>query len=476
MSALAVDLPVQPDAPLTLEGRLEVTLTAVALADAALQSTPGAQLFPPVLAQDNRSATLVPTPEVCAGTVGFVATVAVAREPDTGVQPVELLVERAGGTFGAVTVQLASSLPDASDALLLNQTVAFAAGQAGRVTVLVHVLPDQEPELNQTFTVSLGPVTAGLATVPAARRAVQITIPENDSPRGLFQFAAVHSAPLFFNETPAANDPPGVRLDIVRTLSAQTQVTLQYTIDGDGAAQFNLPSARLIQFPAGVVAQSVFFTVRDDTVPEVDQAFNVTLLADTDDMLGPRRTAVLVIRANDDAYGVFDFAPSQVRNLSVAELPNADNAFEVNITRSAGLFGPVAVPLVSSQPEDVAALVQPVVFAAGQASRLVLVQVLNDQEPEDDEHITLSLGQPSRFPARIAPAHSPVAIRVLANDDPIGFTTVALNVSEDDGSVSLTVERGGQALTTAAVDWRVAAHPSLPGPWRLASTRRPPAR
>ncbi len=46
-------------------------------------------------------------------------------------------------------------------------------------------------------------------------------IPENDSPRGLFQFAETHRVPQLVKETPGSGDPPGVRLDVVRTLRFQ---------------------------------------------------------------------------------------------------------------------------------------------------------------------------------------------------------------------------------------------------------------
>ena len=69
-------------------------------------------------------------------------------------------------------------------------------------------------------------------------------------------------------------------------------------------------------FPAGteVIIQSVTFTVRDDDLPEGDEAFPVQLLVTNGHgVVGAPDIATVVIVANDEAFGIFGF--TSVRNL-----------------------------------------------------------------------------------------------------------------------------------------------------------------
>ena len=69
-------------------------------------------------------------------------------------------------------------------------------------------------------------------------------------------------------------------------------------------------------FPAGteVIIQSVTFTVRDDDLPEGDEAFPVQLLVTNGHgVVGAPDIATVVIVTNDEAFGIFGF--TSVRNL-----------------------------------------------------------------------------------------------------------------------------------------------------------------
>lgn len=61
-------------------------------------------------------------------------------------------------------------------------------------------------------------------------------------------------------------------------------------------------------YPGGPDTSSVTFTVLDDTIPEIEETFTFSLDVKTSGVIkGSENIAVVTIRANDDAYGVFGF-------------------------------------------------------------------------------------------------------------------------------------------------------------------------
>lgn len=64
-------------------------------------------------------------------------------------------------------------------------------------------------------------------------------------------------------------------------------------------------------FPAGteVMIKTVMFSVRDDELPEGDEAFPLQLLiTNGHGVIGLPDIATVTIVANDDAFGIFGFA------------------------------------------------------------------------------------------------------------------------------------------------------------------------
>ncbi len=165
-STLTLEVPLNASAPVLLDGRFTVTLTAVELADASLRQSADALQFPPRLSAGNTTLVLQPPLEACAGVVSFASLFARVAEPSDAAGParLDLAVNRASGTYGRAVfpVALAATPTDAS---LVQANVSFAHGQAGPQTVSVLVLPDRDPELDENITVALQPATIGIASL-----------------------------------------------------------------------------------------------------------------------------------------------------------------------------------------------------------------------------------------------------------------------------------------------------------------------
>jgi hypothetical protein len=114
-----------------------------------------------------------------------------------------------------------------TDVTVYNTTAKFG-DTVTLVTLPLTVVHDAEPELDESLPISLGATLAGNATVRPDAVTMTLIIPENDNPRGVFQFAAVHAALARYPETPGPTDPPTIVLDVVRTAGALASVTLQF--------------------------------------------------------------------------------------------------------------------------------------------------------------------------------------------------------------------------------------------------------
>lgn len=67
-------------------------------------------------------------------------------------------------------------------------------------------------------------------------------------------------------------------------------------------------SPTTLAFADGTTSQTVAFTIIDDTIPELDEAFVLVLLAPSRGRIAEPAKLTVVISSNDNAAGVFQFA------------------------------------------------------------------------------------------------------------------------------------------------------------------------
>ena len=129
------------------------------------------------------------------GVVSFTSPTFVVTEGDTAV----LSIERTGGTFGLVilTVTLTSGRADTSDYVDISDTrVQFSQGQTSS-DISITITQDEEPELQEDFTVSIGLSTSSSPAVLGLIPSTTIIIDSSDSPHGELGF----EEPLSHNES-----------------------------------------------------------------------------------------------------------------------------------------------------------------------------------------------------------------------------------------------------------------------------------
>ena len=113
------------------------------------------------------------------------------------------------------------------------------------------------------------------------------------------------------------------------------------------------PTSNLISFLEGNTSSTVEFTIMDDTLPELEEMFEVELsIADifgdssTGARLGNSSIAVVIVPDSDDPYGLFRIAEGS-RTVEVAEDVPAGQpelgSVSVSVERTFGVLGEVEV-------------------------------------------------------------------------------------------------------------------------------------
>lgn len=144
------------------------------------------------------------------GVVSFTSPSFIVNEGDTAV----LSIERTGGTFGLVilTVTLTSGRADTSDDVDISDTrVQFFQGQTTS-DISITITQDDEPELQEDFTVSIGLSTSSSPAVLGLITSATIIIDSSDSPHGELGF----EEPLVYHESNPTTVPTTLTLNVER--------------------------------------------------------------------------------------------------------------------------------------------------------------------------------------------------------------------------------------------------------------------
>jgi len=218
-------------------------------------------------------------------------------------------IERFGTDLPATSItvtQRAGSGPnpvDAADVVGLNQplTVAFAAGQTA-LNVAVTTRGDSAPEPNETIRLTLDSVGAGFIA-PGFGEA-QARVIDDDAPPPVFSMQVATGLDAVITEGTANASPLGVR--ITRTGDTSQAATITFTI-GPGTTGVSAQGDDLrdgfdtftATFGAGLSELVLLIRTTDDTTPEPDETFTVTLTGTDVGSLGGNLSNEYTI-ANDD--------------------------------------------------------------------------------------------------------------------------------------------------------------------------------
>ncbi|MFM9959793.1 MAG: ELWxxDGT repeat protein [Planctomycetaceae bacterium] len=363
---------------------------------------------------------------------------------------------RTGSTAGSLTVNFAvgGTATFDSDYLASGATsfaetsgsVTFNAGQATK-TVVIDPVGDNVLESNETVVLT---VIEGDAYIVGTPTAATTTITNDDAE------VTVSVSPSSVTE----DGTPNLVYTFTRVGATASALTVNYTVSGSatlttdyaqsGAATFTA-SAGTVSIAAGQTTKTITINPVADAILEPDETVILTLATAANYSIGTANAATGTI-ANDDPRVSLAVTPASVTENGTA---NATYTF----TRTGPTTSPLTVSFnvggtatfnsdyATTGAASFSETAGTVTFAAGQASKTVIIDPAGDTQVEANETVVLTLAAGVDYVIG-----SPLAATAtIANDDAEVTVAVSPNSVDENGTPNLIYTFTRIGLTTSAL-------------------------
>ncbi|NWV81048.1 GPR98 protein, partial [Dasyornis broadbenti] len=356
---------------------------------------------------------------------------------------VTLQIVREQGFVGDLAVQLSTApnfeLPPSNrateneDYILENKTVIMPEN-ARTTSVIVTILPDDIPELQEGFIINITDVrliTSSSGGQPSVKRLgleiAEITIEENDDARGIFNFNVtkdITGAVSGYEVPPPENV---LKLPVVRQAGRFGSATLYWeAIHLTASFEDFTPSFGNLTFADGQATGEIEITIIDDNEVEFLEIFKIALMRVTGGArLGNDTLVTVAIPPNDSPAGVFGF---EQKNVTVKEPQTPDDSAAVvllNVSRSQGGQGEVKLLWILEEAAryDLTPLNGTLHFNETEFQKLIILHAIQDGLLEGNETFTIQLV--STGDAEISPVHGVATIIIVGDEGAAGVVGIA---------------------------------------------------
>ncbi|KAM9360944.1 adhesion G-protein coupled receptor V1 [Symphorus nematophorus] len=406
------------------------------------------------------------------------------QEPERTAVNVTLTIVREQGSSGEVEIhyqtrpalyQPPTNQADAGQDYTPKDNTIVMINGATVALVTVTILPDDIPELAESFLVNItsvelvsGSVGAGQPSVKRPGMEVaEVTIQENDDPRGILQFNVSEDTPgiILAYEIPPPDNV--LHLSVVRLAGTHGRLVIYWEAEPITADLNDFsPTSGNITFQDGQREAMISVTILDDEGVEASETFRVNLLRVIGGaQLGEVTSVTISIPPNDSPLGRFGF---QELKFTVSEPEFVDDPAAVatlTVLRSAGGEGAVMLKwqLEDKATDDLSPLNGTVVFTETDSVKSFVIRALADTELEGDEHFTVQLF-PAESGAVIDPLHSEATITIRADKAALGIVGIAessrnILIGEPqgdyNGSAVVSLVRGPGVFGEVHVYWNI---------------------
>ena len=213
-----------------------------------------------------------------------------------------------------------------------------------------------------------------------------------------------------------------------------------------------------VVFGPGEAEKAITFTIVDDSTPELDELFVITISRANGAVIGRYNSWMTVtILQNDDANGVFSLhEANKLRDVDEADL--TDEVITFIIQRARGTFGAAVVTWAVTgdvDSEDVDNLGGTVSFQQGEMTESFTVSVKGERIPELAEVFQVALVSVDGG-ARLSDANLSAIVTIHANDDPHGIVLIPTDSQKvlalgDSRELRLTFNRVSGAIDSVVV-------------------------
>ncbi len=342
-------------------------------------------------------------------------------EGNSGTKQMTFTVSLSEAATGPVTVNFATANGTATageDYVSRSGTITFAAGETQK-TISVTVNGDKIAELNDTLALNLSAPTGA-------------TIADGVGTGTILTDDVIVPQIAIADATVKEGDSGTRTLSFIVTLSQATTntVTVTYgTADGTAkAGQDYTGQTGTLSFAPGETSKVINVEVIGETAIENNETLKINLTSPTGATIADRSAIGTIV--NDDAR-------ISVSDASVTEGNNGTSNLAFTVTLSAAASGPVTVAYATSNGtaragQDYTAQTGTLIFAAGETSKVVNIQVTGDTAIEADETLRLTLSSPTGATIRDG-----AGVGSIVNDDSAVLPALSItDASASEGSMA----------------------------------------
>ncbi len=431
------DFVISGDSILIPSGETSGTIVIAVTDDFALENneTVIVKLDPPTnakLGTPNRQVlTIIDNDATAPPTVNFRASTLTVGE-NVGTISLNVILSKPSDAPITVPFTFDGSASPNMDFSISASPLVFAAGQTS-ASITVNVNDDTIVEGDEVLFVTLGtPIGAILGDTPTER----ITISDDDqSPPPTIN---IEQSTLSVVEGDTA-----VFVTVSLSEVTDTFVEVPYFLTGTATNGQDYASlTNVVGFAAGERTRTIKINVFEDSLVEGDETMIFTLGVPSFGELGNVSSTTITITDNDveGSNPQIDFTTDQI---VVSESSTAVTATaRLSILATEVVVVPVTIIGTATNGSDYMIGQQSLRFEAGTSTANLPIEIIDDDLVEATETISLSLTPPTGFDLGANPT---LTISITDNDgaspvDPVvDFSTIAQTVSEDGGSVSISV-------------------------------------
>ncbi|NWV48163.1 GPR98 protein, partial [Daphoenositta chrysoptera] len=341
------------------------------------------------LGNDTLVTVVIPPNDSPVGVFGFEEKNVTVKEPQTPDDPaavVLLNVSRSQGGQGAVKVLWILEEAARYDLTPLNGTLHFNETESQK-QIILHVIQDDLLEGNETFTIQL--VSTGDAEISPVNGFATIIIMGDEGASGVVGIA--HSSKHVLIGEPLGNYDGTALISLVRGPGIFGEIIIYWNITPPHQTEFTEVSGTLTMRD-GQSAAVVLIQAVDDNHPEEKHyyQFQLTRISDGGLINESSSTANITMAASDYPYGEFAFSRELVQTTEDEKWVN------ITVVRSRGSYGRVRLcfQIINGTAEegmDFTPTVREIMFEPEEESKIILIEIHDDDFPEGPEYFSLTL-------------------------------------------------------------------------------------
>lgn len=345
----------------------------------------------------------------------------------SGQAQMDLILNAPSGREVTSSFETAEGTAGPGDYVSQSGSVTFQPGET-RKTVSIQLINDALNEENETFAIEV--LSASHAVLGAATRTT-VTITDNDPPPSVTFKTGASS----ISESGAA----AVVEMVLNTASGRAVSVTCSASNGSAEADDYTGFSKTVTFPPGQTTQTIELALVNDVFDEGDETVELKLSNPQFATLGLVATHVVTIEDDDTARVQFS-----ERDISVSEAAGTVNVqMKLSTISSSAIQATVSVTGGTAKGDADFTLSGPsVVFAPGETSKTVAVNVVNDPFREGNENLVLSLSGPA---GTVFGANTTSQLTIVDDEAPVTvqFGAADFSCEESDGIAEIKVKLNG---------------------------------